>query len=366
MAMGCLFLKRQVMAWTRIAPALLFGLIYAACAYVVREPRDLFPFQSALLLLFYGFPTGLCLRRLSQDGHENSVAWALVCFSIAMAGVALIILQAAGQARIVSEASVGAEMSRSNAASEFNAVYYLRYFSITNIIIGIIPFTVFGLSTLPTSLTARSYLLRFGVLCAIAMAAYVNVQVATRTTLAACALSTLAIIPLVIRAVSFRRRLLFGMMSVAIAVAGYIYVTRNKDIFHFLANRFSDVTQDSRLMIWRESLRILADTPDGNGIRRLSSHVWAHNLFLDVGLANGWIALLAIIAFCGVGLFFTWRSFREPDFSGSSANVIMLGWLISGFLALMVVPPLLPLLAMLYLGLAYFAPYRPNPTALSA
>jgi len=360
MAIGCLFLKRQMMAWTRVAAALFFGLLYAVCAYVVREPRDLFPYQAAVVLLFYAFPAGLCMRRLSEDRHENAVAWAFVCFSIAMAGVAMIILQTAGPTRIVSEASVGAEMSRSNAASEMNAVYYLRYFSISNIIIGIIPFTVFGLSTFPIFLTARMYTLRMGVLCAIALAAYVNIQVATRTTLAACALSSLIIIPLVLRAVSFRRRLLFAVISAATMIAGYIYVTRNKDIFQFLGNRFSDVAQDSRLTIWRESLRILADTPDGAGIRRLSSHVWAHNLFLDVGLANGWIALGAILALCGVGFFLTWRSSREPDFAKSSANIIMLGWLISGFLALMVMPPLLPLLAMLYIGLAYLAPYRPG------
>jgi O-antigen ligase len=140
--------------------------------------------------------------------------------------------------------------------------------------------------------------------------------------------------------------------------AGFIYVTRNKDIFQFLGNRFSDVSQDSRLTIWKESLHILAGAPDGRGIRNLTTHVWAHNLFLDVGLANGWIALFAIMAFCATGFFLAWRSSRQPDFSEGPMNIIMLGWFLAGFLSLMVLPPLLPLLAIVYISLAYFAPYR--------
>lgn len=358
LAAACLAVKRQPMAWLRALPILLCGLAYAVCAYVIREPRDLFPYQAATLLLFYGCLTGLCLRRLSRDGQQTAVSLALLCFSIAMAAVALVILVAAGTDRIVSEASFGAEMSRSNASSESSAIYYLQIFSITNIIIGIIPFTLFGLSTFPILLTERSKALRLGVLCALALAAYVNIQVATRTTLAACLLSSALIIALVIRAVPFRRRLFFGASILSIGVAGYLYATRNKDIFHFLAHRFTDVSEDSRLVIWKEAMGILANAPEGSGIRRLTTHVWAHNLFLDVGLADGWIALLAMMAFCAVALFFAWRTSREPDFSKSGANIIVLGWMVSGLLALMVLPPLLPILAMLYVGAAYFAPYR--------
>ncbi|HEY1763688.1 MAG TPA: hypothetical protein VGF85_02115 [Opitutaceae bacterium] len=358
LAATCLAIKRQPMAWLRALPILLCGLVYAVCAYVIREPRDLFPYQAAILLLFYGCLTGLCLRRLSRDGQQTAVSLSLLCFSIAMGAVALVILAAAGPDRVVSEASFGAEMSRSNSASESSSVYYLQIFSITNIIIGIIPFTLFGLSTFPILLTERSRTLRLGVLCALVLAAYVNIQVATRTTLAACLISSAVIIALVIRAVPFRRRILFGGSLIALGVGGYLYATRNKDIFQFLAHRFTDVSEDSRLVIWREALGILANTPEGSGIRRLTAHVWAHNLFLDVGLADGWIALAAMIAFCTVALFFAWRTTREPDFSKSGTNIIVLGWMISGLLALMVLPPLLPILAMLYVGAAYFAPYR--------
>jgi hypothetical protein len=353
------------MAWLRAAPILFSGLVYAVCAFVIREPRDLFPYQAAALLLFYGCLTGLCLRRLSRDGQQTAVSLALLSFSIAMGAVALVILITAGPERIVSDVSFGADMSRSNAASELNAVYYLQIFSITNIIIGIIPFTLFGLSSFPILLTERSKTLRLGVLCAMAIGAYVNIEVATRTTLAACLVSSAVIVALVIRAVSFRRRLLFGVAMFALTIAGYLYATRNKDVLHFLARRFADITEDSRIVIWKEALRILASAPEGSGIRRLSTHVWAHNLFLDVGLADGWIALAAMMALCGFALLFAWRTSREPDFSYSGTNIIVLGWLISGLLALMVVPPLLPILAMLYIGAAYFAPCKTPSTAFT-
>jgi hypothetical protein len=351
-----LFWRRQAMAWTRIAPALFLVSVYVICAYVVAEPRDVFPFKSAIFLSFYAFPTGLCLRRLSDDGYERAVASALVLFALSLAGIALEILLTPGSARLVTS-SAGSEISRANAFGENSAIVYLGYFSIVNIIIGLIPFTLFGLSLMPLLLTAKAFFIRLIAFCAIALAAYINIQIATRTTFAASVLSSIVILIMVFRKVSFRRRLFFGAMLSAMAVFGYIYITRNKDIFRFIGNRFADVSEDSRIVIWKESLHILINTPDGGGISKLTTHSWAHNLFLDVGLANGWLALIAVLALCGVAFFFAWRSSRVGGFTESSSNIIMLCWLSSGFLASMALPPLIPLLAMLFIGLAYFAPY---------
>jgi hypothetical protein len=354
-AMGYLVSKRQAMAWTRVAPALFFISVYAACAYIVREPRDLFPFQAVLLLSFYGFLTGLCLRRISEDGQQGAVASALVWFALILAGIALIIIMTPGSAKIISS-SEGGELSRANALNE-NGVTYLRFFNIVNIIIGLISFTLFGLSLFPILLTAGTVPIRLLALGAITLAAYINLQIATRTTFTASALASGLILALVFRKVPFRRRLIFGAITIVLTIAGYFYVTRNKDVFRFLGNRFADASQDSRIAIWKESLHILVRTPDGSGIRKLTTHSWAHNMFLDVGLANGWIALGAMLGLCSVAFFFAWRASRRGGFSESSPNVIMLAWLISGFLALMVAPPLLPLLAMLFIGTAYFSPY---------
>ena len=345
------------MAWLRALPILLCGLVYAICAYVIREPRDLFPYQAAVTCFSW-----------VPDRPLPAEAFARWPANRGFIGPALLLDRHGGDRprhsrhRGTGSDRLRGELWRRDVALELrqrvDAIYYLQIFSITNIIIGIIPFTLFGLSTFPILLTERSKALRLGVLCALFVAAYVNIQVATRTTLAACLISSAVIIALVIRAVPFRRRLLFGVSIAAIGVAGYLYATRNKDIFHFLAHRFTDVSEDSRLVIWKEAVGILANAPEGSGIRRLTAHVWAHNLFLDVGLADGWIALAAMIAFCAVALFFAWRTTREPDFSKSGTNIIVLGWMISGLLALMVLPPLLPILAMLYMGAAYFAPYR--------
>jgi hypothetical protein len=257
-----------------------------------------------------------------------------------LAFVALLIILTPGSARIISS-SAGGEISRANALNDNDAVSYLGMFSIVNIIIGLIPFTLFGLSLFPVLLTAKTLPIRLLALGVITLAAYINIQIATRTTFAASFLSSILILMLVVRQVPFRRRLIFAAMMGFIALGGYV-----------------DVTQDSRIMIWKESLHILVRSPDGSGIRKLTSHSWAHNMFLDVGLANGWLALGAMIALCGVAFFFAWRCFRRGGFAESTANIIMLGWLISCFLALMVLPPLLPLLAILFLSLAYFAPYE--------
>jgi len=333
--------------------------VYAYCSYLIQEPRDTFPYKAALVLSFYGFLTGLCLRRIASDGQQSTVAFALVCFALCLAYVALVILLAPGADRIISS-SAGSEISRAN-TNENEAVTYLGLFSIENIIIGLIPFTLFGLSLFPVLLTARNLPIRLLALGVMILAAYINLQIATRTTFAASMVSTVLILMLVVRQVPFRRRLVFAGMLILMSIGGYIYVTRNKDIFHFIANRFGDVTQDSRIMIWKEALHILVRTPEGSGIRKLTSHFWAHNLFLDVGLANGWFALAAIIALCAVAFVFAWRCFMRGGFADSTANIIMLGWLISSFLALMVLPPLPPLLGIFFVCLAFFAPYESSP-----
>jgi len=273
-ALAWLASKRHLWALLRLSPFLLAGMIYAFCAYVSAEPRDTYPYQAALVLLFYGLPTGLCLRRLVQRDQDGPVAWAMLAFAIGMTAIGFVILNNPEVQRITA-VSVGG-FQRTNGTDD-NAIAYLHLFSISNVIIGIIPFTLFALAAVPLALTARSWTLRVAVGAAAILAGYANVQIATRTTLMATVLSGIAVFALAFRSIPWRRHVVYGASLAALLLAGAGYVGMKSDRFQYLVGRFSEMGSDSRLDIWSEAVGILERTPDGHGIRQLQSHEWAHN-----------------------------------------------------------------------------------------
>ena len=354
-ALAWLASKRHLWALLRLSPFLLAGMIYAFCAYVSAEPRDTYPYQAALVLLFYGLPTGLCLRRLVQRDQDGPVAWAMLAFAIGMTAIGFVILNNPEVQRITA-VSVGG-FQRTNGTDD-NAIAYLHLFSISNVIIGIIPFTLFALAAVPLALTARSWTLRVAVGAAAILAGYANVQIATRTTLMATVLSGIAVFALAFRSIPWRRHVVYGASLAALLLAGAGYVGMKSDRFQYLVGRFSEMGSDSRLDIWSEAVGILERTPDGHGIRQLQSHEWAHNLFLDVGLTDGWIAIGAMMVLYGGAFYLAWKATRTPGFFAAGANVMMLGWLLSTFVASMILPPQAAFLATMHFALGYFTPSR--------
>ncbi len=354
-ALAWLASKRQLWALLRLSPFVFAGMIYAFCSYVSAEPRDTYPYQAALVLLFYGLPTGLCLRRLVLRDRDGPVAWAMLAFAIGMTAIGLFILRNPEVQRITAVSAAG--LQRTNGADD-TAIAYLHVFSISNVIIGIIPFTLFALAALPLVLAARGLALRLAVCAAAVLAGYANILIATRTTLMATALSGIAVLALAFRSIPGRRLLVCGASMAALLLVGVGYVGAKSDRFQFLVGRFAEMGSDSRLDIWSEAARILERTPDGHGIRQLQSHEWAHNLFLDVGLTDGWIAIVAMMAMYGGAFYFAWRAVRTPGFFEAGASVMMLGWLLSTFVASMILPPQAAFLATMHFALGYFSPCR--------
>jgi hypothetical protein len=354
-ALSWLALRRQMLVVLRLSLFIFTGIVYALAAYVSAERRDTYPYQAALVLLFYGIPAGLCLRRLAQQRQGTAVAWAMMAFAAGMSVIGLIILKNPEVQRITAE-SAGA-FQRTNGTEE-EVITYLRYFSISNVIIGIVPFTLFALAAFPSVLTARNAALRVFVCASAILAAYTNVQIATRTTLMAATLSTALVMFLAFRSMPWRRLLSFGAGLVILMAAGAWYIGRKSDRFYYLLDRFAVMGSDSRLGIWSEAIRILERAPEGHGIRQLQSHEWAHNLFLDVGLTDGWMAIVAMmVMYCGA-FYYAWRSVRTSGFFDSAPSVILLGWLLASSVASMILPPQAAFLATMHIALGYFAPCR--------
>jgi hypothetical protein len=351
--------KGQLLALLQLLPFLAAGIVYAVAGYIVADRADLvmYSYQMALLLLFYGLPAGLCLRRLAEGEQGDKVAWALVVFAICMAAVSLIILRTPEVQRITGETA--GTFQRTNGESS-DVVVYLRYFKITNIIIGVIPFTLFALAALPVALVARSWALRLLACVAVGVAVYANVLIATRTALMAATLSSVAVLLFAFPHVPKRRWLSFaGAIAVTAAVVG-IYFGRHAERFSYLLERFAEAGDDGRLGIWSEALGLVERFPYGQVAGRMQSHSWAHNLFLDVGLTNGWIAIAAVLAMFVCAYYYAGQRLLVSGFFNSATNVIMLTWLISTSIAAMIQPPQPVFLTVLHLAFAYFAPYRPT------
>lgn len=358
-ALGWLAMKNQLMALRYLLPFFAAGMVYTVSGYIASDRSDLVMYSSqmALLLMFYGLPTGLCLRRLAAEDEGEQVAIGLVVFALCMAAVSLVILRLPEVQRITGETQ--GTFQRTN--GDENDITYLRFFHISNIIIGVIPFTLFALAGLPAALTARRPALLALLGLSVGVAVYANVLIATRTALLAGAASGLIVMLLSWSAIPRRRWLLFGGALTATGLFAMLYFRQNIARFDYLLERFAEAGSDGRLPIWSEAMGLVARFPQGQVAGNMQTHSWAHNLFLDVGLTNGWVAIGAVLMMFTCAYWHVARRILAGGFFRSSANLVMLGWLLSTSLAGMIQPPQPVFLTVLHLACAYFAPVRRAP-----
>lgn len=357
LALSWLAAQGQLLALRHVLPFLAAGVVYAACGYIAADRLDLvmYSHQMALLVLFYGLPAGLCLRRLAETERGDQVAAALLVFALGMAAIFLVILRLPEVQRITGESR--GVFQRTN-GDEDQAIVYLHFFSLTNIIIGVIPFTIFALAAIPAAMTTRSPLVRILACAGTVLAAYVNLLIATRTALLAAALSTALILGCALRRISVRRWLLFGAALAAPAAVAVLYFRQNTERFSYLLERFAEAGDDGRIEIWSEAAGLVLRFPAGQSAGKMQSHSWGHNLFLDVGLTNGWVAIAAVLAMFACVYLFVLRRLWRGNFFSLSANVILLGWLLATSLAGLLQPPQPAFLTVLHLACGFFAPFR--------
>lgn len=361
-ALGWLARKGQLLALRHVFPFLAAGIVYATAGYIAADRNDLvmYSYQMAALLLFYGLPAGLCLRRLAERGDERQVAGGLLVFAIGMALISLVILRLPEVQRITGETA--GTFQRTN--GDENEITYLRFFSLSNIIIGVIPFTLFAVAALPAALTTRSLPLRLFVCVTVVVAVYANVMIATRTALLAGAVAAAVVLLLSWRHVPRRQWLYFAGAVSVIALVATFYFRQNDARLSYLIERFGAAGEDGRLPIWSEALALVLRFPQGQVAGHLQTHSWAHNLFLDVGLTNGWTAIAAVMAMFAWVYFQVTRRLLAGRFFDSTSNVIMLSWLLATSFAGMIQPPQPAFLALLHLACGFFAPVLPTRRAM--
>lgn len=263
--------------------------------------EELISSQFMLALCIYGLPAGICLNEWSRRSGDSPVVGGVIVIYLALALIAVKLVRSEGVSiQVVQEGSV-----TSRSTGDENRMTFFGIFSLSNIIIGIVPYTVFGLCSPVLALTRlKWYWLPF-IALSFAGAAYATLQLATRTGVVAGGGALLVtFFALLIKGAGrmqgYLKWLMLGLT--AAAVFGLAVASQSVPEIQLLLDRLRSSGEDTRLGLWLEALGCIADSPLGGGYSHLTSAPWAHNVFLDFTLWNGLPGLIAMLFLYGVAL----------------------------------------------------------------
>jgi hypothetical protein len=319
---------------------------YAVLAIVNRAHVDSYFGHYAILSVFYALPAGWVVRGIIRNGRSESVALAFAIFSLFLCVAAVKAIQASGVEGIVNVTT--SDVSRTNRIGD--QAFYWRFFYISNVIVGIIPYTFFALCGAIILFIRVRLMTKFFLIAAFALGVYVNFLVVTRTALAAAAITFILLFLGVLRS---RTKLNVAAVAVGaicvIAVAGYLAIMLRFESLS-LIDRFLRTGEDGRWVIWKESIQLLAEYPMGGGVVRLRSAYWGHNLFLDIGLTTGLLGMLAVTTAIGS---IVWRLFnmaRRKQLLTDPGSIYMVCFFVGGFIVSSLMPPQLPVIVVLLMS----------------
>lgn len=328
--------------------------VYALLAFLQWDHVDTYRGHYALLSLYYGVPAGVLFRQLVRERQGEALVLGFALMSIGLAVAGYTAVQTAGLDNIVSYAGSG--VSRTNIAGD--EVFYWRFFSISNVIVGVIPYTIFALCAMALLFIPRLWRVKFLFVVAIALAIYVNFLVVTRTTILAGVAATGALLLLQfksrIREIRPKAWMLVGIAAV-LPVAVVVTYARYTIELGSMLDRFALAFQDGRLLIWSESIPLILRYPLGGGIEHLMSANWGHNLFLDAGLSTGIVGLLAILAVVLIIARRCWQVARAGRLVTNIADIYMVAAFIGTLLVNMVMPPQVSMMCMTLMFAGYIA-----------
>jgi len=304
--------------------------------------------SAAVGTAYYGVAAGFCLALWSRK-EPGAVLLGFISFAFGLVIAANEIIREIGIENIIKLSNN--EFERENPES---GIIFMGIFRIYNVIIGVIPMTVFALAALPLLLFVGMNLHKLLVIIASIGAIYANIVVATRTTLLAAALTYLCVFIVLYlkRAINMSR---FTVILLVWILSGVAF-TRALDLgglFEPLMKRISEVGQDSRFNNWRESAVLLWNNPLGSG-KDHPSEVWAHNLFLDSGLTNGLFGMLSMLVLYGFMFYSTLRVMQRTDILRQPVAVVFLSAFLASFFIAVTEPPNSSLISFSYLTCCFY------------
>ncbi len=326
-----------------------FYLIAGWIAPEVDEAVKSFDFSAAVGTMCYSIPAGFCFAHWSRK-EPGAVLLGFVFFALALVIAANGLIKTVGIENILVLSEN--EITRVNPDSGF---VFLGIFKPINVVIGIIPMTIFAVSSLPLLLLPGWKPQKILIVIASIGAIYANLSVATRTTLLAAALSFACIGPLLYFKGKIKRARVILILLVCI-VSGAVFSKSLliSNLSNPVAERLQQIMDDGRFYIWMDSAKVLWNNPLGGGNGKLASELpWAHNLFLDFGLTHGWLGMASMLVLYGFIFYSVLRAIRKTNILTQPVGIVFLSVFLAMFFVAITEPPNSALIAFSYLTCCY-------------
>lgn len=315
-------------------PMILMGTIYLL--FVNYFWHDTFPYwpKDVLASLIYGVAAGTVLTGAQRRREEEAATMALVLTGILSSLAAYAMVEWTG-----ATLSMGGEGVERSTNAEAWVVFGVL--GSGNNIIGVITMTIISLSLVVILLSRAASLTGIAEILGLFIGTLSCLKVATRTSVIAGMVVTAVLTVLLARDANVRRRI-FRAIPVTAAVLMFsvvLMIPYFEALLEPFRARFSELTSDSRYDLWVEAAKLLFLHPLGGGYRDLTSHIWAHNIFMDIGLMSGIFGLVpaAYIYFSG---FLSARQLqRLRPLTLESLDVPMLAIGLGYFVCALTMPP---------------------------
>lgn len=366
LALGGLYVTRQMKELRRVVPYLACMFVYIASAYYWKDHDNDLTAKYTLGLICYLVPAGLLLREFSDRGRGDAVLLGVAIFTLCLAAAGLEVLRTVGVENLVKE--VGINLSRSNI--ENTSYIYLHFFTITNVLIGMSTFGICALAGIVVLSLDAPILLKLVASIAFSMALYANIQVLTRGAVVSAALGIMGTLPWVAVSMGPRRVVRYSAVGLGIVGCLMVYaVLANRAILEnarVLVQRISETGDDMRLTHWNEAIGIIQRNIFGGGRGFMQTHTWAHNLFLDTALTAGLPGFLSMCLCVFMASIHILRVLLRGRRALHAVFLVLLSQFLAVFVLSMTSPPSLPLFGFILLVAGFFArPFRPSDQGIA-
>ncbi len=328
---------------------IIFYIFIRSLAPVVTQLQDTYNCFEAIYSLVYSVPAGFCLYFWNRDDAKGMVFLGYVLFCLGLVIPGYCVINSPGAEAILTVTNVG--IFRENPEA---TIHYLGFCKIDNVIIGIIPFSIFAMSALPAVLTPGKLWLKAILVAAAAAAFFLNLTFLTRSAIVGAAIAWICLLPSLVAFKNKKARVRdFVVEAGCILTACAIISLFRGDNLTFLLDRISETFEDERISLWKESLFLLTRYPVGGGISNLTTMPWAHNLFLDLGLMGGIPVLIAAVALYWFIIVSMRRSLQNRATVLDPLSISLFGGFICAFVCSMLCPPQEPFLVFMNLVGSY-------------
>ncbi len=343
---------RLIRCWPAYLGTFIWVLFNMFSGNLGADYINLLPTRQMILGCIYAVPAGYLIHQCQRRRGEQWILFGFTCAFAAMALVQLYIIQTANVTTTVS-ISNGMTDRFANNNSELT---YFRFFSVYNIMISSISFTIFGFS-LPilALMKVRLPVLATGAF-AYALCLLVLQKLLTRTAFVAGFLASALMLSAVMRnegghLTRKRRRWIIGVLIGLAFVAGSALLTLPE--FQIMRDRLLEAGDDTRKGLWLEAWQNVLRRPWGGGTYGMVTGGWAHNVILDFALYHGFLGAASMTSVLCLAWFRCWQLIRRKSAMDSPFTVLMATLMIAVSIAEMISPPFYPLVLFFYVFIGY-------------